>query len=430
PVFLAVLRFHLRVGARLALRVMAPAFAAAVGAGTLLGPDFLHTLAGVLYGPGAGRSGTLLVVLAAAAVAETAAPRVCRGLGGWLRHLPAGGVAHRRAAALGIACAELPLLVLLIPLAVHALLGTGGWGRLLPSLAGLPLVALGAALAATLCRRPLLARPAAWAAALLAASGSWPQLAVAAVLLVAADRAAGSLPSGAGRAPDRRLTIRSRLPGGSGVPPASSVRLLEARIAWRALRWRLASAYAAGLFPLAAAALFVANNHLSPPHIALAVRLGGGCAVVFLFAGMGEALAARRPAWPWSRSLPWQASRRTGADAVLLAAHALPLLALAAWIAPLPALAPAAATPLFAALAAGALRRAPERRTGAAGEILMAGLILAGLVALLPWAALLLLAATPRALAAAAERERRQEVSRWLPLHHLAAGDPQSWSAS
>jgi hypothetical protein len=33
-------------------------------------------------------------------------------------------------------------------------------------------------------------------------------------------------------------------------------------------------------------------------------------------------------------------------------------------------------------------------------------------------------------LRAAAERERRQKVSRWLELHHLAAGDPQSWSAS
>ena len=76
------------------------------------------------------------------------------------------------------------------------------------------------------------------------------------------------------------------------------------------------------------------------------------------------------------------------------------------------------------------MRRAPERRAGASGEILGEGLFLSALVALVPWAALLALVATPWALRAAAERERRQKVSRWLELHHLAAGDPQSWSAS
>ena len=86
--------------------------------------------------------------------------------------------------------------------------------------------------------------------------------------------------------------------------------------------------------------------------------------------------------------------------------------------------------PLLAVRAAGALRRAPERRTGAAGEIFGVGLLLASLVALLPWVSPLALAGVPFALRAAVERERRQKVSRWLELHHLAAGDPQSWSAS
>ena len=44
--------------------------------------------------------------------------------------------------------------------------------------------------------------------------------------------------------------------------------------------------------------------------------------------------------------------------------------------------------------------------------------------------ALLALAAAPFAERAAAERERRQKVSRWLELHALAVGDPQSWSGS
>ena len=75
------------------------------------------------------------------------------------------------------------------------------------------------------------------------------------------------------------------------------------------------------------------------------------------------------------------------------------------------------------------MRRAPERLTGASGEILIEGFLLAAAVALLPWLSLLALAGTPWALRAAAERERAQKVSRWLELHHLAVGDPQSWSA-
>jgi hypothetical protein len=117
------------------------------------------------------------------------------------------------------------------------------------------------------------------------------------------------------------------------------------------------------------------------------------------------------------------------ADAVLLAGHALPLLIVTAKIDLLAAVAVLAVTPWLAARAAGAVRRAPERRTGASGEILLEGFLLAAAVALLPWLSLLALAATPWALRVAAERERAQKVSRWLELHHLAVGDPQSWSA-
>ena len=88
-----------------------------------------------------------------------------------------------------------------------------------------------------------------------------------------------------------------------------------------------------------------------------------------------------------------------------------------------------ALTPFLAVRAAGAMRRAPERRTGASGEILLEGLPAAAATALLPWVVLPLLAMTPLAVRWAAERERRQKVSRWLELHHLAVGDSQSWSA-
>jgi len=163
--------------------------------------------------------------------------------------------------------------------------------------------------------------------------------------------------------------------------------------------------------------------------VRLAALLGGGVAVVFLCADLGEVLGARRPAWPWARSLPQSARQRVLFDAGLLAVLALPAVAVTAWIDPLSALAVAAITPSLALRAAGAMRRAPERRTGASGEILMAGLPLAAAVALLPWIALLVPLAVPWALASAAARDRHQKVSRWLELHHLAVGDPQSWSA-
>ncbi len=430
--FPALARFHLAVGGRLAAVVLAPAFAAGFGAGMLLGVDFLNSLARLLYGSDgpkpAGAAGSLWIALVTIGAARTAAPRVCRGLSGWIRHLPADGLAHRRAAALAIGVAELPLVVLLAVLAPVALHRPE---RLAAAFLGLLLAAAAAALFAVPVARPLLARPPALAAALLATAGSWTALGAAALLLVATDFAAGPLPAGsAGR--QRARPAQPTQPTQPAPAPWAAA-LLPARIAWRALGWRLAGAYGAALLPWAAAALFVAHNPLAPRAVALAARLGGGAAIVLFLAQAGEALAARRPAWPWARSLPQSAMRRTAADALFLGAHAAPLVVLAAWIAPglRPAALPLAlALPYLALRAAGALRRAPERRTGAAGEILLEGMWLAAAVALLPWAALLLAAAAPLAARLAAERERRQKVSRWLEIHHLAAGDPQSWSAS
>jgi hypothetical protein len=270
--------------------------------------------------------------------------------------------------------------------------------------------------------RPLLARPLALAAAFLAVSGEGAQLAAGLALLIAADLVAGELPRHA--TAGTPISVRGRLGSLQGAD-----RVVELRIAWRALKWRLLSSWTAGLLPLGAAFLFVTNNPLAPQHVRLAALLGGASAVVFLMADLGEALGVRRPAWPWIRSLPWSADRRVRADAALLAAHALPLLAVTAKIDWVAAVAVLAITPWLAARAAGAVRRAPERRTGASGEILIEGFLLAAAVALLPWLSLLALAGTPWALRVAAERERAQKVSRWLELHHLAVGDPQSWSA-
>lgn len=418
---LALLRFHLHVGSRLALRALMPTVAAAVGGLFLLGDDFFISFARLLFGPGSTGGSGVLIGCAAVGFASVAAPRVCRGLGGWMRHLPIHGKAQRRAALVAIAVAQAPLLV---GLAAFAWVATGfgkHLGALLIDLLALAVCAPAAALVVMPVERPPAVRPLALAAAIVAVSGGvWP-LGAAVLLVLAADAVAGELP--------RHSTAGTPIPSRGWLGEGGIAGLVEPRIAWRALKWRLLSAWMLGLLPLGAAFLFVANNELAPRHVRLAALLGGAGAVVLLFADLGEALGVRRPAWPWARSLPWSADRRVQADALLLAAHALPLLLVTAKIDLVAAVAVLAAVPWLAARAAGAVRRAPERRTGASGEILIEGFLLAAALALLPWLSLLALAATPWALRAAAERERAQKVSRWLELHHLAVGDPQSWSA-
>ena len=415
---IALLRFHLHVGSRLALRALLPIVAAAGGGLFFLGDDFLVSFARLLFGPASTGGSGLLIALAAVAFASVAAPRVCRGLSGWMRHLPIHGRAQRRAALAAVVVAQTPLL---LSLAVFAWVATGfgkHLGGFFLDLLSLALCAPAAALVVLPVERPVAVRPLALAAAVAVVSGGVLPLAAGALLLLAADLVAGELP--------RHGTAGTPIPArGLGLPDG----LLELRIAWRALKWRLLSAWIVGLLPLGAAFLFVTNNALAPRHVRLAALLGGASAVVFLLADLGEALGVRRPAWPWVRSLPWSADRRVRADAALLAAHALPLVVVTAQIDLLAAVAVLAATPWMAARAAGAVRRAPERRTGASGEVLMEGFLLAAAMALLPWLALPALAGTPWALRAAAERERAQKVSRWLELHHLAVGDPQSWSA-
>jgi hypothetical protein len=403
------------------MRALLPTVTAAVGGLVLLGDDFLISFSRLLFGPGSAGGSGAFIALACVGFASVASPRICRGLGGWMRHLPIHGRAQRRAAQLAITVAQLPVILgMTIFSFVATKLGSAS-AAFATDLLALGVCAPAAALFAMPVERPLAARPLALGAAFAAVSGGLGLVAVGLVLLLLADAVAGELP--------RHATAGAPVGGRSLLGGVLTGGLLEVRIAWRALRWRLLSALAAGLLPLGAALFFVTNNELAPHHVRLAALLGGTCAVTFVLADLGEALGVRRPAWPWSRSLPWSAMARVRTDAALLAVHALPPLLLTAWIDPLASLAVLAVTPFLAVRAAGAIRRAPERRTGASGEIILQGSLLAALVALLPWISLLPLLGVPWALRAAAERERAQKVSRWLELHHLAVGDPQSWSA-
>lgn len=410
---LPLLRFHLAVGARLAMRVFMPVIISAVGGGMLLGNDFLTSLSQMLYGARSAGGSAAMIALVCLGAAGVASPRICRGLGGWLRHLPVSGLAHRRAAGLAIAVAQAPLLLLFLVLAAFA--SRSGSTLAVDALA-LAVTAAATGIAVVPAKRRWASAPLAMAGAFTAGAGGWGLLGVGVLLTLAADLTAGGI-ARTGGSP----AVKTRRTGGH--------RWLEPRIAWRAVGSTLPGAFFLGLLPVGAAWAFLAHNPLSPEHARLGARLGAGFAVVFLLAQVAESLAVRRPAWPWSRSLPWSAARRVFADALFLGLHALPLVLLTAWI-NLAALTVLAILPLLAVRAAGAVRRAPERRSGASGEILGEGLFLSALVALLPWTALPALVAIPWAVRAAADRERRQKVSRWLELHHLAAGDPQSWSSS
>lgn len=446
-----VFRFHLRAGARVALGVLIAATATVVGLMMFLRIDFLVSLGRLLFGAGSGPVAALLVLSAAVAVAAVAAPRICCGLGGWIRHLPVAGATHRRGATAAIAIAQAPMLTLLALPAVAARSASGA--AIAPRLAGLCVVALAAAQLSLPVRRRAAAAVPALAAGLLAGMGGWPALAASLPLLAAADLAAGPLrsPRAVRRQwsllPGRVLAaLGDRVPAMTSRPPAATLAAAPVPvpapaagrasawwvlISWRALGWRAVGAYGLALLPWTGALLFIRNNDLPPlPPLAAAraAILGGGAAIVALLALLAGRLAARRPAWPWARSLPWPARRRVLGDAALLGAACLPMVALAGQVAVAAVPPLAGLLALLSARAAGAMRRPAESRLAAAGEILLEGLPLAGLVALVPWSAVALLAVVPLALRAAAARERRLKVGRWVERHHLAAGDPLSWN--
>jgi hypothetical protein len=452
----AIFAFHLRVGARVALLGLVPVLGSTAGALIFLGPDDVKGLTDVLFGRDAGFLPALLLLGVALSLAGFAAPRVVTGLAGWLRHLPATGASHRRAAVLAIAVAQAPMFLLIALLAaVPRLTGSAATSDAAVRWAGLPLIALAAAfavlaargaatavpgaappsgMAALGARRGAAVLPAALAAGLCAGLGSWTAIAAALALLAFADLAAGSLQ----RSPASRswtVEITATTAGTATTMtkgPRRSAAALTARIAWRAVGWRrTAAAFGIAAPPLAAAAFFLHNN--PPPLVSLqeqagAALLGGGTACALLLAHVAGLLATRRPAWPWARTLPWSSRRRVLSDAAFLAALCLPLAAAAACLRPA-ALAPLLATlPFLALRAAAALRRSPENRVGAMGAVLAEGLLVAGALALLPWLALAFLAAAPWAARDGAARERRLKVSRWMERHHLSAGDPASWS--
>ena len=407
----AMLRFHARVGVRLALRILAPSLAILFALYFILRPEFFVYLATViLFDSGPLARGAFSVLIAFAA-ARAAAPRVCSGLGGWMRHLPSSAALTRRMAVLAIAVAQAPIIILLAAFAVLSARSSPG---LLPlDMLGLAGLGVAAASAAVRVRNRAPRTALGLAAGVFFASGEWPLLLAGFALIAVVDRISGPV-----RASKKRAAARD---GGHpfGLPAAVSIRAVGPGI--------LVPFLLAGLV-LALTAAFLVNNPLPPSTAAAAARLGGVLAAAVMLGGAASLLAARRPPWPLERSWPRSARRRVLADAALLAGSAavllIPLAAIEARAVPFVA----AALPAVGLRASAAVRLDREMRFGAWGMVLGEGAFMALAVCFVPWAAAALLAAAVPALGAAARIEKRLKVSRWLELRHLSAGDPLSWS--
>ncbi len=411
----AFLRFHLRVGARLAMRVLAPALASVLFLFYVLRPEFMLALARGLFVEGSLVESGLMGGLILLALARTVAPRIAAGRGGWARSLPAAGRLLRTLETLSAVVAQMPLLAVLMGLAWAV--ARPNKGLIALRLAGL---VVGAAAAGLLfLRRPssLVEKALPATACFLSFAGNVATVLVAAAVLALAQ----ALPEGDPRRGRRRRKRR-------GLSPAFFFHGLSLR----AIGARLALAYVPAVAVIGGSRLFLANNDLSAAAAFSLSLFGLIFGLSFLVGLAGNILAARRPAWPWLRSLPRSSAARIFSDATLLALIALPLAAgLALLGRPVNE-----ALFLFGPLAwltlrgAAAIREALDRPFGPLGQVLVEGTILAFGVAVWPWLTWLVLLASPGAFLLARDTERRLKPTLWAERHHLDAGDPQSWSAS
>jgi hypothetical protein len=84
--------------------------------------------------------------------------------------------------------------------------------------------------------------------------------------------------------------------------------------------------------------------------------------------------------------------------------------------------------PPLAFFASLSVRRAFENKLGTVWQTMIVGTTASVLVCLIPLISIIFLAITPLLIKHVAEQEKRQKVSAWLEMHHLAAGDSLSWN--
>lgn len=410
-----LLVFHLRVGARVGLRLLASVLAGLFAAYYLLRPEFFVMLGDQIFVRAARLSRGIFLALLLLPAASLMASRITLGMSGWIRHLPARSSRHRRLAAPAVFVSLLPLVAVLSGLAF------------LPDGKNGPYEALTGAIGAAACaaclsvlvlpvRRPWWGDLLGLAAAVLAGTGD---LRLAAAGLAAA--AVVDAVSGPFLGP-----VRGRRRSSSGSSPLAFTVLQQVR----AFGPRLALPYIPAAFILAMSGLMQMNNPLPAGAAAAAARFGGIAAVAGLLAAAAVISTRRLPPWAWGRSLPLSSLRRAAADAFFLGALALPAALAAALLDPRSAAATAAALLYLSFRAAGALRPAADSPRSPILPFVLEGLMTAALSALWPWTAALLVPAAAIAARAAAARERALKAGRWLELRFAAAGDPFSGSAS
>ncbi len=410
----AFLQFHLRVGARVGLRLLAPLLAGLFAAYYFLRPEFFLLLGDHLFSraPYLGRG--LIISLITLAAASLLAPRVTFGLGGWIRHLPASSALQRRLSAFAVLIAQAPLLLVLAGLGFFSI-GKNGWPEALSAAAGIASAGYASSLLALAVRRPAWAYAAGLAGGILCGSGNLGLWLGGVLVAVLSDRAPGPFLG-------RSAPLRRR-------PLAASPSRFFLALAWRSIGPRIFLAYLAPAVILGAFSLFLRNNPL-PRHAAdAAVRLAGLLALGASLAGGASLMAKRRPLWAWGRSLPLSSYRRVAIDAAFLSFLALPLLvpAAAMRLSTLPAT--VAVLPYFALRAAAASRPSMETPRSPVPAFFLESALFAALTSLWPWASVLALMASPAALRIAAGRDRAVKAGRWLELRFSAPGDSQAWSS-
>jgi len=405
----ALLLFHFYGGVRVAIRTCALIFCAIVAWVTLYASDPTGIVVGFAAVAFSNRPvSENIVPLAGLALLLPlwAAARLSSGLNGWLRHLPFNNADNRRGLELALVTAQVPLILMLV------ILGFFAHGQRLPI--AVPairwaLVLTAAAIESVPVGRRFWVVLLALTALAVALVGSGIYMAVSVMLLIGTDVVAGPI-----------RTARGRTPRAAGL-------LLNWRIAWRAIGAHMLRAYGVGLLALGAGRLFIVNNDLVGRPAEAVARFAGAVASILCVSSLAKTLAVRRPIWSLSRSFPWSATRRVAEDGVFLAAHTLQLALLIGVQSRMAALQVLALLPCLSLLAAGHMRRIPERRSDVL-VFLGEGLLAASLLTLVPWTVLVWLLSAIPALSFSSECDRRQKVTRWSELHHDDAGDSTVWS--
>jgi hypothetical protein len=402
--------FHLHVGIRIALRIFIPAVGLFFSLYYVLGPEFFLSLLAALLDGGFLLSG-IFTILVFSIIAGFAARRVCLGLNGWIRHLPASSLMHRRMTSIALFTAQIPILIIL---AVLVYISSNLFEVTAePYLIGLPFVGLASSIGILHVKRKIISRPLAASSGILLSSNDWGLLIAGIFMLLAADAVSGPLVHKLKR---------------SNFHKPSKGRLLVAFINWRAMRLRLLIPYLLSLPVLGASQIFIINNNPSPLLAEQVIRFGGASGMMLFCSVFAGVLSARRPPWPWIRSLPWPARSRILADFSFIYLHTIPFLIMVG-VMNLKSMIPiAASSPLFVLYSVYSIRQSPDSPMGPSGKVLLLGAVAALILCLMPWSSLFFLGLAPWIFRKTTQAEKKHKVSKWIELHHLAAGDSLSWS--